>query len=289
MSDPSPERRTVDASDGYPIHLTTWRPVEKPRGVVVVLHGVQSHAGWYDRLGRNLSDSGCVVHFPDRRGSGSNTVDRGHARSARRLYQDVAEHVELARSLNPGLPVVLGGISWGGKLAVMTAARRPELVDGIALMCPGLQPQVGVGAKEGLRIFLAWAASGLAARRRYFPIPLADPALFTGSPEWQDFIARDPLSLRQASASLLAASRIIDFGVRRAPSRIIRPVLLMLAGHDRIVDNDRTRAYFDRMDRSLLTVVDYPDAHHTLEFEPDPDTYARDLLAWMDGLPARPR
>ena len=41
----------------------------EPRGHVVVLHGVQSHGGWYHRLGRTLSAAGYVTSFPDRRGS----------------------------------------------------------------------------------------------------------------------------------------------------------------------------------------------------------------------------
>jgi alpha-beta hydrolase superfamily lysophospholipase len=29
-------------------------------------------------------------------------------------------------------------------------------------------------------------------------------------------------------------------------------------------------------------VIEYPDAHHTLEFEPDPRRYAQDLIDWLD-------
>ena len=42
------------------------------RGQVVVLHGVQSHGGWYHRLGRTLAAAGYIASFPDRRGSGAN-------------------------------------------------------------------------------------------------------------------------------------------------------------------------------------------------------------------------
>jgi hypothetical protein len=30
------------------------------------------------------------------------------------------------------------------------------------------------------------------------------------------------------------------------------------------------------------TIIEYPEAHHTLEFEPDPTRYARDLIVWLD-------
>src|SRR4051794_30331471 len=168
------EDRTFEASDGYPFHVAVWPAVGPLKGRVVVLHGVQSHSGWYHTLGRTLSEAGYEASFPDRRGSGPNLLDRGHAPSGRRLVQDIAEWLRSLRDEDPSLPITLAGISWGGKLVVITAAFHPDLVDGLALVCPGLLPRVGVTLGEKFRI--AWAL--LTNRRKLFPIPLADPALF---------------------------------------------------------------------------------------------------------------
>ena len=275
-----PRSETQVASDGYPIHNAVWPVDGPPRGRLVVLHGVQSHGGWYHHLGRTLAASGYETHFPDRRGSGANRQDRGHAPSARRLVDDLAERLRSLRDLDPGLPLALAGISWGGKLAILTAADHPDLVDALALICPGLQPRVGVSLGERLRI--AWAY--FTNRRKTFPVPLSDPALFTDSPEGQSFIAADPLSIRQATAGLLAASTFIDRAVARAPSLVRQPSLLMLAGKDRIVDNARTLQYFHRLASADHRLIEYPEGHHTLEFEADPSRYANDLASWFDGL-----
>jgi alpha-beta hydrolase superfamily lysophospholipase len=144
---------------------------------------------------------------------------------------------------------------------------------------------VGVSAGEKLRIALAY----FFRRRATFPIPLSDPALFTSSPEGQAFIAADPLSLRRGTAGLLAVSTFIDRRVARAPDSVLQPVLLMLAGHDRIVDNERTRIYFERLASPGKRVIDYPNGHHTLEFEPDPSRYALDLADWIDAVLAEQR
>jgi len=286
MADRSPLTATWTASDGYPIHVATWTAATggSPRARVVVLHGVQSHGGWYHRLGRSLSDSGYEAHFPDRRGSGANRVDRGHAPSMARLFDDVAEYLARLKAIDPPAPIALAGISWGAKLAIATAGRRPDLVEALALICPGLHPRVGVSRSERLRIALAY----LLQPKKTFPIPLSDPALFTDNPEGQAFIAADPLGLRAATARLLATSVFIDRVVARIPSRVHQPSLLMLAGRDRIVDNDKTRAYFDRLASTDRRVIDYPEGHHTLEFDPDPDRYALDLAAWLGSvLPIR--
>ena len=131
---------------------------------------------------------------------------------------------------------------------------------------------------------IAWAF--LSNRRKTFPIPLSDPALFTASASGQTFIRSDVLGLHEATAGLLAASVWIDRGVQRIAPRIRQPVLLMLAGHDRIVDNTRTLAYFHRMGTLDRRLIEYPEAHHTLEFEPDPSRYAQDLAAgWTTCAP----
>jgi alpha-beta hydrolase superfamily lysophospholipase len=284
MIELKPEDRSFVASDGYPFHVAVWPATRPLKGQVVVLHGVQSHSGWYPSLGRTLAGAGYQASFPDRRGSGPNQRDRGHASSGRRLVSDITEWLQSIHNEDPSVPITLAGISWGGKVALITASKYPELVDGIALICPGLLPRVGVSFREKLQI--AWAM--LTNRRKPFPIPLSDPALFTSNPQARSFIATDPFSLRQGTAGLLAASFFIDQRVKRAPAKVIQPILLMLAGQDRIVDNARTLAYFQRLASTNRQVIEYADGHHTLEFEPEPTRYAHDLIGWIEGH-VRPR
>ena len=278
MTDTDPEISTWTASDGYPILVASWRPSSTPpRGRVVILHGVQSHQGWYQGLGRRLADAGFESHIPDRRGSGGNTKDRGHTTSPRRLVEDVGEFLIELDSRLPDIPTAIVGISWGGKLAILAAGRYPQSVSALALVCPGVQPRVGVSFGERMRIALAYFTN----RTKRFAIPLSDPALFTSNPEGQAFIRADPLGLRQATAGLLAASTLIDRSVARAPSKVLQPALLMLASEDRIVNNELTRRYFDRFASPDRTIIEYPGAHHTLEFEQDPSEYATDLAGWL--------
>ncbi|MFO0892206.1 MAG: alpha/beta fold hydrolase [Isosphaeraceae bacterium] len=234
MNESRLEDLTFEASDGYAFHVALWPAGPTPRGHVVVLHGVQSHSGWYHSLGRTLADAGHEASFPDRRGSGPNARDRGHAPSGGRLVRDLAEWLRSRRALHPELPLTLAGISWGGKLAVILAARHPELVDGLALICPGLTPRVGVSFAEKVQIALA----AFTNRRRTFPIPLSDPALHT-TLRIQAFIAADPPAPPRGDRG--SHGRQFLHRSRRATCTPNGPTaaLLMLAGRDRIVDNSR--------------------------------------------------
>jgi alpha-beta hydrolase superfamily lysophospholipase len=54
-----------------------------------------------------------------------------------------------------------------------------------------------------------------------------------------------------------------------------------LAGRDRIVTNRRTCAFWGRIAAAHTTLIEYPNAAHTLEFEPDPQPYFDDLADWL--------
>lgn len=261
MPTPS-EVRSFTATDGYPFAVRVFPTPSAPLGRIVFLHGIRSHGEWYTRSCRELADAGFEVHFLDRRGAGQNAAARGDTPSLRRLLDDVAEYLTAVRT--PGVPTALAGISWGGKPAAAVAARNPELVDRLILFCPGFVSIVGVPAVTKLRI----ALSRFVRPTKKFPIPLNDPELFTADPTWQRFIADDPHGLTEATARFLFASARLDLYLRRVLHRVTAPVLCLLAEHDRVIHNARTREYLKRFDAAKrVDVIEYPGAHHTLEFE----------------------
>ncbi len=131
---------------------------------------------------------------------------------------------------------------------------------------------------------LAILCARLARPGKQFPIPLSDPKLFTASPRWQEFIRTDPLALREATARLLVESVRLGVYLRRVPAHVRIPVLLMLAENDRIIDNARTRRFVERFATADKQVIEYSGAHHTLEFEPEPDRFIDDLINWLNRL-----
>src|SRR5258707_10418895 len=115
---------TFPASDGYRWFNRHYPASGKPNACVVGVHGIQSHGGWYEASSRHLRDAGCEGWFADRRGSGRNEQDRGDTPSFRRLLDDLGEF--LATLKGPGRPpLVVVGVSWGGKLGARLCYRFP--------------------------------------------------------------------------------------------------------------------------------------------------------------------
>lgn len=279
-----------------------------PHVCVVFLHGITSHSGWYYRSCRHLAGAGCEVHFLDRRGSGLNPLDRGDVDHWETWLSDVEVYLQnlqcaqegfrvqgsvsstpeprtpnLATGESTGRPEprplpILCGISWGGKLAAAVARNRPDLMQGLALVCPGIYSYQQPGL---LKRFLLSCPMPPRMKRRHVPIPLADPRLFTDTPPWVSYVAEDPLSLRDITVRFAREDLKLTHYAREATSFLTLDVLTVLSGRDRIVDNARTRAYYAALVAKSKRLIEYPGASHTLEFEDDPQPYLDDLTGWI--------
>ncbi len=266
------------AADGRRLVARVWNSVDPPRARVVFLHGITSHGGWYNQSCETLSSAGFEVHFLDRRGSGLNADERGDVDCWQTWINDVAEYLDRIRN---GPPLVLCGISWGGKLAAAVARQHPGLIRGLGLLCPGLFSPHEPGFLK--RLFLSTMQTDRLRQRRV-SIPLRRAELFTDALRWREFIDRDPLALREVTIRFAREDRQLTRFAREAAPFLRVPMLLVLAGRDRIVDNRRTRNFFSQAASGHKTLLEYANAAHTLEFEPEPSRYFADLGNWLSQV-----
>jgi alpha-beta hydrolase superfamily lysophospholipase len=245
---------------------------------VLYFHGIQSHGGWYEESGSRLAEAGFCVLMPDRRGSGLNQVSRGHAESPEQIVGDASFHLDSVLKEAGVGKAHTAGVSWGGKLAVILAARQPERVASVSLIAPGIFPRIDLSTGEKFKVALSLAAD----RTRLFDIPLNDATLFTNNPERIEYVERDELKLSRVSATFLLTSRRLDReAVRLGRSDYRGPVHLFLAGNERIIDNERTREWLRDLPSEDRQITEYPEGHHTLEFESDPEAFFRDQVGWI--------
>ena len=275
----APRLISLQGRDGYRFASRVWAPRDGASACVLIVHGIQSHGGWFEGSGEFLAARGLGVLMPDRRGSGLNERLRGHAARPGRLIGDLIACMDYARDNWGAERIHIVGISWGGKLAACLARRCPQRVSGVTFVTPGIFAKVDLS----LRAKAAVAASCIFQPRRLFPIPLDDPRLFTANPERIRFIESDRLRLRAVTASFLRVSKQLDFAsCRPLPPSV--PAHLMLAEHDDIVDNDRLQHWLRRQPGPNRRTTIYDGARHTLEFEPDPSAYWDDLLEGILGV-----
>jgi pimeloyl-ACP methyl ester carboxylesterase len=228
---------------------------------LVYLHGIESHGAWFLPVAERLARFGFTVHLLDRRGSGLNRGEEvaADAASAEILLEDVQRF----RTWIGDRDLTLAGLSWGGKLALASAIRRPGGVNGVVLIAPGLVPRVDLPRRDKLAVL---ADLALGRGRRTFAIPIDDD-MFTRRPEHLAYIGADPARLGRVTSRFLLASRALDRIVARGVKSLECAVLLLLAGEDRIVDNARVERLLSALPAGRLRTVSYPGADHSLQFE----------------------
>lgn len=273
---PGYDEIAVTLPDGYAAYARYWtaRPA---KGAVLYHHGIQSHCGWYERSAARMAEAGYAVLQVDRRGSGRNERERGHASSAEELLDDSAAAGAELRRRSGFRAYHCVGVSWGGKLAVAAHVRHPSDAISLTLVTPGLFPKIGVSKQTMAKIGFAMIYEPM----KRFDIPLNDPELFTVVPHWQEFFRRDALTLRECTASFYLASRRMDRIVARFSKSPHVPVHLFIAGDERIIDNDRTVEFVRSLPDRGHRVTAYAAARHSLEFDVA-EPYFDALVTFLD-------
>jgi alpha-beta hydrolase superfamily lysophospholipase len=110
-------------------------------------------------------------------------------------------------------------------------------------------------------------------------IPIV-PEMFTTTPRHLDFIHRDPVRLKYATAGFFFESHRLDGYIDGGMSSLRLPVQLFLAGGDRIVDNEGVRLVLAQGAQEKLEIVTYEDQTHSIQFDA-PERMVQDMVKWL--------
>ena len=95
------------------------------------------------------------------------------------------------------------------------------------------------------------------------PVP---PEAYTDTHFLDDFVRRDELKLKDFTPRFMRASQRLKEDLEQRLAAFRHPSLLLLAGRDRIIDNERTRALYAHIGspRPQVTTLD---CNHGIMFE----------------------
>lgn len=252
----------------------------KTGGVVIFLHGGgQSRSAWRGAA-RRLAAAGCRACTMDLRGHGdSDWSDR-----AAYHVDDFAGDL-IATIGQMGSPAVLVGASLGGHIAMLVAARRPNLCR--ALLLADVTPWIDETAGDHIRDTLRLSAAGFAT--------VEDAAAMIGRLHGDAGQGGDPQRLRRH----LRAGRdgrlywtwdtrfLLDSNVRfggegglfvAEATRLSVPVLVMMAEHSNLTTPDEVAAFKAAVPHVESVII--PGARHMVTGDVN-DAYADAILGFL--------
>lgn len=256
------------------------RPAAAPKGVFILLHGMESHSGWFVEMASRLVRNGWAVIAYDRAGWGKSAGQRGHLASYRDFVEEASLVIDAARERYGA--VHLAGMSWGGMAALYLGLRRGWLFDSITLLAPGLAAKRDISFMDKLRVAADFFKNDMTRQVK----PLFNPKHFTSVEKWRDFIENDPDRVRKVgTAFCFETLKMRRFIKENAGKRHLPPTLCLLAGNDAIIDN---AAAADICRRAGAQVETIPDSAHTLIFD-KPDETAAYICGHADNASASSR
>lgn len=131
-------RFTLDTDDGHVIEAFAWQRADRPRAVVQIVHGMAEHSGRYRHVAEALASAGYAVIAHDHRGHGALAREQGRLGDFgplgfKGLVKDMVQVGQHARSLHPGLKLVMVAHSMGSFAAQLYMLDHAALVDGIVM------------------------------------------------------------------------------------------------------------------------------------------------------------
>ncbi len=248
------------------------------RGGILLMHGLGEHCGRHAHVAQFFNDCGYAVRTYDHRGHGRSGGARGDVPDDEALIRDAKvvldDFVRQERAAGADSAPLLFGHSMGGLFAARFAASGLAPLRGLILSSPALALPLSAIQKTLLKI-LGAAAPGLAVpnglKTRYLSHDPAVAATYSS----------DPLVHGKISARLLRSMlAAIDFAQARAAALAI-PTLMVVAGDDRLVDADGSRAFFPKLAAGLGTLHLYPDFYHEIFNERGAERVFDDVRAWL--------
>ncbi len=262
-------------SSNHPTNLYSW-PVENPRLVILLVHGLGEHAGRYAHVARFFNEHGMAVLAADLPGHGRTSGPRGHARGLKHLFQTVDQLMEEAEKCFPGVPKVLYGHSMGGNVVLNYLLRRQPDVAGVIATSSWIRlPEPPPAAKVAAGRVMQYLWPSLA-----LPNGL-DPAAISRDPEVVRAYKEDPLVHDKISAalgaSMLDAARYLDTWRGKVPV----PVLLMHGSEDRLTAWQGSSEFAERAD-GPVTFQLWEGGYHELHNDLQQEEVLAAILAWLE-------
>src|SRR4051812_12741701 len=95
-----PETSTFENKAGLKIFTRTWLPQENARGAVVIVHGLNSHSGYYQWVAEQFTALNYAVYALDLEGHGKSEGERFYVQSIYDYVSDVNQLVGVAKAAN---------------------------------------------------------------------------------------------------------------------------------------------------------------------------------------------
>jgi alpha-beta hydrolase superfamily lysophospholipase len=264
----------LSTTDGCTLFLRSWNTGSSE--ILLILHGLGAHSGWFIDMGNSLASHGLTVYAMDHRGFGRSGGLPGHIDDYHTYVEDIEFIVTLIRKRHAGARLYILGHSMGGIFSAHFAAKYGNLLDGVLFLNPWLQDTSKVPLLTTLGIFLG----GIFKSKHYWQV--ADNIeKMTANPEAVQMLNADTFWRRKETASFLFQIFLMRSAFLNKAKNISIPALVIQAEADKSVVPESSHKLYEALASKDKTWKTLPNYEHDSEFEQDRSLLDNTVAAWI--------
>ncbi|HEU5138261.1 MAG TPA: alpha/beta hydrolase [Steroidobacteraceae bacterium] len=270
----------LESTGGLRIFTRSWRPEGAPRGVIVLVHGFNSHGGYYLWAAEQLLASGLAVYALDLRGRGKSDGERYYIDKFAEYQSDVDALVRLARTRDAGLPMFMLGHSAGGVIACNYVLDHQA--DFAGLVCESFAYQVPA---PDFALSVLKGLSHLAPHAHVLKLKKED---FSRDPKVTQALLDDPLLANEVQPTKTVAEMVrADERLKRDFKLFTLPLLIIHGTKDTVTRPEGSSEFHANAGSRDKTLKLYEGYFHDPLNDIGKEVVMNDIRAWLTArLPA---
>ncbi|KPA13479.1 lysophospholipase [Candidatus Magnetomorum sp. HK-1] len=256
------------------IYYQFWLPEEKPKAILLVIHGLVEHSGRYMNVVNYFVPRGYAVYSLDHIGHGKSEGSRTLIQQFKDFTDTIKQYFDQVRKWNPDTPIIIFGHSMGGLITTnYLLDYQSELAAAVISGPPLKVPNV-------ISSFLGNALSTMVP---WLGLLRIDPKDISRDKNVVQAYIDDPLVYNgKISARLL--SEIIK-GMQRISqevSKISLPICIVHGGSDVLAEPSGSQMLFDKVSSQKKSIKIYDGLYHEVLNEPEHEQVLEDIALKLE-------
>ena len=275
----SKENETISgftSSRGEHIFFRNWKATVTRKGVILIVHGLNSHSAYYRHFASQLNENGYEAYAIDLRGRGHSAGERYYISDYKEIIADIGLLLGIIASSHPAVPIFLLGHSAGGVFASVYALLHQAKLKGLISESFAFDLPV-----PGFALAIVKFLGQIIPHTRLIKLKNED---FSRERELVEKMNNDPLLENEKQPAktmqqLLLASEYLKKGM----PELKLPLLILHGTADKATRPEGSKYFIEHTSSADKQLKLYEGYYHDLLNDKYNGIVIKDILEWLDA------